>query len=115
MEAYNSKLNAYQSRYGEAREFDQGEYNGSQINIYQFRDLPELRLVLAHELGHALGMNHTENSASIMYYLMQDQDMDAPALSPEDQAVFSRICGVKDESPIQLFSRFFLVFWPATS
>jgi len=89
---YNNKIETYKDRFGEAVEFNQGEYNGLEIDIYQFHDNNDLKLVLAHELGHALGIGHVENSKSIMYYLMEDQDLDNISLTTEDFDAVKNIC-----------------------
>ena len=39
------------------RLFHKGHFNGKQIFIYEFSSVDELRLTLAHEFGHALGLN----------------------------------------------------------
>ena len=101
----NIEVDTHNQIFGEAREFDQGEYNGKEINIYQFDGVEDLRLVLAHELGHALGIEHVENPKSIMYYLMDKQDIKNPILSEEDKAAFNERCS----------SRYLLKFlWPTT-
>lgn len=91
---YNNRVAEYNDRFHEEREFTQGDYQDGRINIYQFKDLDELRLVLVHELGHALSLGHVENPQSAMYYLMQDQPSDL-TLSEEDLAEFRRMCGIE--------------------
>jgi len=89
---YNQEVQTYQDRYGEVNEFNQGEYNGVSINIYQFYDKADLKLVLAHELGHALEIDHVENPQSLMYYLMEKQDLENIRLTNEDLNAIKSIC-----------------------
>lgn len=95
VENYNSKIETYKERFGESREFNQGEYNGTAINIYQFYEKNDLELVLAHELGHALEIEHVENPQSIMYYLMEKQDLENIKLTEEDKRAIKDICKIK--------------------
>jgi len=88
----NIEVDVHNQVFGEAREFDQGEYTNGKINIYQFDAISDLRLVLAHELGHALGLEHVENPKSIMYYLMEKQNLQNIALTAEDIAAFRSHC-----------------------
>ncbi len=91
---YNTQVAQYNSLFNHEREFTEGEYYQGRINIYQFKDRAELRLVLAHELGHALSLKHVNDPKSVMYYLM-DKQPTAVTLSPADLAEFKRVCGKK--------------------
>lgn len=96
VEKYNTHVNTYSSKFGQSREFEKGLYsfqNGLRsIDIYQFNETKDLRLILMHELGHALSIGHVENSESIMYYMVGDQDLDKPVLTDEDKAELDLVC-----------------------
>lgn len=91
---YNTTVNVYNSEFTEAREFAQGDYKQKVITIYQFDSEEELTLVLAHELGHALSLDHVPNERSIMHYLMESQTT-ASGIQPEDRTEFNRVCTEK--------------------
>jgi len=59
-------------------EFEQGNYTTDstmkEINIYQFDDYNKLVLVLAHELGHAIGLDHSNDQNDLMYYVNTEKD-----------------------------------------
>lgn len=95
VEKYNKEVQTYREKFGEANEFNQGEYNGVGINIYQFYEEADLKLVLAHEFGHALGVDHVENPQSIMYYLMEKQDLENTKLTLEDLGAIKGICKIE--------------------
>lgn len=112
---YNQGIDVYNNTFATAREFTQGDYTNSTINIYTFDNRAELVLVLVHEMGHALSLDHVENSSSAMHYLLhggkEGESLTTKdiALSTEDLAEFERVCGQK--SPLERLKRgFSLIF-----
>lgn len=92
----NRLIEKYNQKFSGKRKFDQGHYirdnNGERINIYQFSSKNELKVVLAHEFGHALGLNHGDNPESIMYHLMNKQNWEDPTLTQEELMDFKDQC-----------------------
>jgi len=96
IEDKNELVDEYNRTFTGERKFTQGAYewnqNGKSIQVFQFSSLDELKLVLAHEVGHALGLPHVENPASVMYYLMGNQKVNGLALTGEDIEALKAIC-----------------------
>lgn len=104
LQAFNLQVDANNANLGDLTEKidsqknkveTQGEYKGDRIDVYTFGDLAELRLVLMHELGHALTTDHAQISTSIMYYLLADQNQDNPMPTDEDIALIENKCKIK--------------------
>ena len=93
--SYNASVNTYQNKYGGAREFEKGIFDGEAINIYEFQERNDLEMTLIHELGHYLGLDHTRDPQSIMYPMIGEQNMDSPALAEEDLNELKNVCKLK--------------------
>lgn len=94
--ALNLKVNTF-NKIGQefAGEFEEGTYrsgpDGTAIDIYQFKDEGKLVRVLAHEFGHALGLEHVENAKAIMYRLNSGENK---KLTQDDLNAIKTKCGV---------------------
>lgn len=99
-DSYNSNLQNLQVEVDSRKNLiiTQGLYTPASetIDIYTFGNDDELRLVLMHELGHALGLDHDQNTNSIMYYLLGNQDLSNPTLTTEDKQMLDAVCSLKN-------------------
>ncbi|RYY80865.1 MAG: matrixin family metalloprotease [Moraxellaceae bacterium] len=85
---YNQAVNRYQARFV-PREFEKGVYDGREINIYEFSTPADLRLTIAHELGHALGLKHNNDPYALMYPVLQQQNVENFHLTVADKTLLS--------------------------
>ena len=106
---YNERVNRFNENFTDGEEFTQGDYTGDAIHVYHFKDGNELKNVLVHEFGHALGLPHVEGSSSIMYYLM-DKQPSTSDLSPEDVAALEGICLPTNSAVQRLHQQFSSLF-----
>jgi hypothetical protein len=74
-------------------EFEEGLYTrtnfGQTITIFQYDTKERLVRVLAHEFGHALGLDHIDNSAAIMYKTNSSTNLQA---TPADTKALKTLC-----------------------
>ncbi len=91
----NLTVNTYNQVFGTREEFTTGLYtknaSGTRIDVFQFYDTADLTLILAHEMGHALGLGHDADPSSIMYPSVGAQK---PAFTDEDRKLFEATCGI---------------------
>jgi len=94
-------LNLDVARYNEVGgilgdEFIQGVYEsygeGEGITIFQYDSYEKLVRVLAHELGHALSLEHIDDPDAIMYRLNEG---DNETITPSDLDALKTLCGIK--------------------
>lgn len=83
---FNQSVDEFNRRF-KPRLFDKGLFNGHEINIYEFQSNDDLRLTLAHEFGHALGLNHSEDPLSLMHPVLGQQNFKNFTLTDADLAL----------------------------
>jgi hypothetical protein len=92
VEKYARQVQSYNALYGENRRFHKGEYNGKDITIYQYQGIPDLILILAHELGHTLGLAHVNDPKAVMHAILSDQNLDTLTLTSADMRALQTAC-----------------------
>jgi hypothetical protein len=77
-------------------EFEEGVYESragrETITVFEFDSQSRLTRLLAHEFGHALGMDHVEGEESIMYRLNSSSNSNP---TYEDIAALEAVCRLK--------------------
>ena len=89
---YNEVADLYNKKYGKGLEFNQAEYSNREINIYQFSGKKDLMIAMVHEFGHALGLDHVDDSNAVMYYLTGGNSEVGLELTEADLEELGRVC-----------------------
>jgi len=93
IELANTEAAAFNDAAPASLQFKEGRYvregNEERIDVFQFENTDSLLVILAHELGHALGMKHNANPDSIMSPLIHT---DRLVLTAEDEDGLKTVC-----------------------
>jgi hypothetical protein len=77
-------------------EFEEGRYirqlGEERIEIFEYDGETALAIILAHEMGHALGIRHNANPASIMSPLVHTREL---ALTADDMQGLKTACSLR--------------------
>lgn len=94
---HNRLIQQYNEEFAGDLRFAKATYQkksaGGVITVNQFMNKKELTLILAHELGHALGINHLQQPASIMHSQMGAQQLNPMIqLTQADVEAVQQLC-----------------------
>lgn len=65
-------------------------FSTNKIEIYTFNNLNELKALIAHEIGHAYGVGHTNSKNSLMNPILQKNQINRINLSYDDISMFNQ-------------------------
>ncbi len=97
IEDKNKLINQYNEEFAGESRFAKATFqrvgDGGVIIVNQFMSKKELPLLMAHELGHALGLDHVNNPRSVMHGRMGAQQIDPMVqLTGEDRQAIRDRC-----------------------
>ncbi len=85
---FNQNADEYNNLF-DGTAFDAGNTDGTEINVYSFSNTKELVTLLTHEFGHVLGIDHIEDEASVMHYLLHDENVSGELSSFDKEALMT--------------------------
>ncbi len=86
-------LNAHADALGEEYQSGFFSYGDNKLTIHQYDNVNHLKVLLAHEFGHAISIDHIDNPESVMYYLLSEDGVIRDfKLSDDDKTALNRVC-----------------------
>lgn len=96
LQTANAEANALNSSVPLGAEFEEGRYirqpDEERIEIFEYDGETALAIILAHEMGHALGIRHNANPASVMSPLVHTREL---TLTAEDMEGLKLACPLR--------------------
>jgi hypothetical protein len=92
-DSVNEKVFEHNSLFADMPTFHKGVYSGGDIVLYQFTSLEDAIVTLAHEFGHALGIDHIVESNAIMHAFIGEQSLDPVIATDADIDAAQQACG----------------------
>jgi len=94
VQAYNAVVTAYNANLGQDNEelgvCERVDGRAKQIEVFAFKDMDDLERTLAHELGHAIGLQHVKGDGSIMSAVRRAKDPTTLELTDADKSELRR-------------------------
>jgi len=95
---YQNRTAAYNKRVSSTSLIQNGQFRqkGGErtIEVYKATSINELRLVLAHELGHSLGIGHLDNRRAVMHPVMNTDNLDRTRVARDDVRALRDSCSL---------------------
>jgi len=97
----NRQVRRFNEQYARGGGYNKGVYTHTRngrtveraITVFQFHDRDDLRQVLAHELGHALGISHVSSAAALMHHQVTERNEGLARLTAADRRALRQACG----------------------
>jgi len=96
IEKHNTTVNYYNNLFDEGHEFDAGDTDQTEINIYSYNSRAELHTILVHEFGHVLGIDHLEDPYAVMHYLLSKKNITGD-INENDRIALRDVCRIKEK------------------
>lgn len=98
IDAFNDQVAELNREVSATGAFDMAVYEQQgarrSITVFKASDVDELRLTLAHELGHALGIDHVADPAAVMHAVLGEENAGRSELSEADRRALAEACEV---------------------